>query len=148
MQLKPRIHFCIYRIQEKGLEIFLQNTTSVAQDKWVLPTSPGHVYKHPIKINLDEKSFELDPVEVEGGFEQAIAVEGDWHDIPSIRGMIRNDVDYYTDKIKSKLTDLPDVEQGSYVCIKDAFKKIMPHQYKVLKELKDVILDRNSVKYI
>jgi len=44
---------------------------------------------------------------------------------------------------------IPDMEsQGSYFAIKEAFKKVLPNQYEFLKELKDIIKERNSTKYL
>ena len=72
-------------------------------------------------------------------------IEGDWHDIPSIRGMIKHDLK----RVKSKVKEvLPDVEKGMYFNVKEAFKKVMPHEYAALKELKDILIDRNAVKNI
>ncbi|MEY4030186.1 MAG: hypothetical protein RJA90_1395 [Bacteroidota bacterium] len=39
-------------------------------------------------------------------------------------------------------------ESGTYLKVKDALKKVMPQQYKWIKELKDVLLDRHSVRDI
>ena len=39
-------------------------------------------------------------------------------------------------------------ETGTYLRVKDALKKVMPQQYKWIKELKDVLLDRHSVRDI
>ena len=75
---------------------------------------------------------------------QTIAIEGDWHDIPSIRGIIKHDVMRVKRKIKSVV---PTLEQGSYFAIKDAFRKVLPNEYKALKELKDIILDKNLSTY-
>ena len=84
----------------------------------------------------------LDPVTDQSGeMEDAVAIEGDWHDIPSLKSMLYEDAK----DIKTKLKDL---ENGSYVTLKDALKKAMPHQYAYLKELKDILFDRNSIKNI
>lgn len=76
---------------------------------------------------------------------RVFAVEADWHDIPSIRGLIKHDVKIVHQKIKSSVQDL---ERGTYFGVKDAFKKILPHEYQALKELKDIIFDRNLVQNI
>lgn len=74
-----------------------------------------------------------------------MAVEGDWHDIPSIRKLIKSDVDFVKDKL---MEIVPEIEEGVYVAIKEAFKKTLPHEYKALKELKEIIVDRNLVRNI
>ncbi len=39
-------------------------------------------------------------------------------------------------------------EEGNYVAMKEAIKKVLPHQYAILKELKDVLMERNTTKYL
>ena len=51
----------------------------------------------------------------------------------------------YEDAIQLK-EKLEGMENGAFFVVKEAFKKVLPHQYKFLKELKDVLLDRNSIK--
>ncbi|MEM9917536.1 MAG: hypothetical protein AAF990_05535 [Bacteroidota bacterium] len=130
----------IYRINKKGLEIFLVNTGS----NWELPK--GNLSDSPQTISEQDRFIELDPVsQADGQLGQAVAVEGDWHEIPSIRGMIKDDVRIVKDQIKQRF---PELEQGTYFAVKEAFKKVLPEEYAFLKELKDVILDRNQAKYI
>ncbi len=88
----------------------------------------------------EDRLIELDPVAHDSGdLENAVAVEGDWHEIPSLKSMLNEDAQYLKDKLK-------DMEKGTYFAVKEAVKKVMPHQYKFLKELKDILIDRNSVK--
>ena len=88
----------------------------------------------------EDRLIELDPVAHDSGdLENAVAVEGDWHEIPSLKSMLHEDAQYLKDKLKG-------MEKGTYFAVKEAVKKVMPHQYKVLKELKDILIDRNSVK--
>jgi hypothetical protein len=77
--------------------------------------------------------------------QRALAVEGDWHDIPSIRGIIKDDVRIVKNQLKQRI---PGLEQGTFVAVKEAIKKVMPEEYACLKELKEIIVDRNSAKYI
>ena len=74
-----------------------------------------------------------------------MAIEGDYHDIPRIRSLISQDINLVKGKIKDLL---PDLSSGVYMASKEAFKKVLPHEYSALKELKDIILDRNLVKNI
>jgi len=130
-----------YRINKKGLEILLVD--SDGKENWQIP---GQVPTFSTKTLDQDRFIELDPIEhQDGSIEQALAVEGDWHDIPSIRGIIRQDVRIVKDQIKQRI---PELENGTYFAAKEAVKKVMPHEYKVLKELKDIILDRNQAKYI
>jgi hypothetical protein len=53
--------------------------------------------------------------------------------------MIYEDAMEMTNKVK-------EMEKGTFFVVKEAFKKVLPHQYEFLKELKDVLTDRNSLK--
>jgi hypothetical protein len=59
--------------------------------------------------------------------------------------MLRHDVKLVKAIVKE---NLPGSEKGTYFAIKEAFKKVMPHEYGALKELKDILFDRNSVTNI
>ncbi len=39
-------------------------------------------------------------------------------------------------------------EEGNYVAMKEAVRKVIPHQYAILKELKDILMERNLTKYL
>ena len=141
MSVLNQVRIIIYRINKKGLEILLVDADG--QENWQIPGQVPSFSTH----SLDQDRFiELDPIHHQDGrVEQALAVEGDWHDIPSIRGIIKQDVRIVKDQIKQRI---PELENGTYFAAKEAVKKVMPHEYKVLKELKDIILDRNQAKYI
>jgi len=131
MNLKDTARLIIYRFRERGLEVFLVPD----EDQWQLPESP--------KSPNDEAGFiELDPVHCpHGTTEQAFAVEGDWHDIPSLKAMLFEDALNIKEKVE-------EMESGTFVAIKEAFKKVLPHQYRQLKELKEVLVDRNLTRNI
>jgi predicted NUDIX family NTP pyrophosphohydrolase len=89
-----------------------------------------------------DKLIELDPVEQENGaVEQGWAVEADWHEIPSLKSMLYEDALQIMEKIR-------EMEKGSFFAFKEALKKVLPHQYAFLKELKEILSDRNSTKNI
>jgi hypothetical protein len=137
MSFSKKVNLVIYRFREKGLEIFLLN--SPEGDKWDLPKGPLKA-EGPRSLLEEDRLIELDPVQAaEGEQEEAFAVEGEWHDIPSLKGMLYEDAIYLKDKFK-------EMEKGTYLTIKDALKKVLPHQYEFLKELKDILTDRNSIK--
>ncbi|MEL6393962.1 MAG: hypothetical protein AAFY36_03020 [Bacteroidota bacterium] len=128
MQLHKKVNLIFYRFKERGLEVFLLNKS----DEWGLPEGEVSQEGQPDCIELDP-SDERD---------EALAMEGDWHEIPSLKGMLYEDAQLLKEKLK-------DIEGGAYVTIKDALKKrLSPAQYKFLKELKDVLMDRNSVRDI
>ncbi|MCB0706775.1 MAG: hypothetical protein KDC34_15775 [Saprospiraceae bacterium] len=132
----------IYRMRDNGLEVFLLKL----DDKvWQLPKGTLEQIA-PEALAAGDGIIELDPVEQEGIFEQAYAVEGDWHDIPSMKSIIRHDMRYMKDTIKQLIPDM--MEKGAFVAVKDAFKKVLPHQYDQLKELKEILIDRNLTKYM
>lgn len=137
MNLKEKVRLIIYRFRERGLEIFLVPE----EDQWEFPEAPQAEEKSRVLMQ-DDRLIELDPVNKEdGGTEQAWAVEGDWHDIPSLKAMLYEDAL----ALKEKLAEM---ERGSFVAVKEAFKQALPHQYKLLKELKEVLVDRNLTRNI
>lgn len=134
----------IYRFHEKGLEIFLiNNEMDKDQDIWQIPQGLSESIRE--KGNV-KNIIDLDTTEDEHGRTiKTLAIEGDWHDIPSIRGMLKHDVKLVKAIVKE---NLPGSEKGAYFVVKEAFKKVLPHEYKALKELKEVLFDRNSVTNI
>lgn len=133
----------IYRFHEKGLEIFLLDPdgTSSDSDIWKLPQ--GSLTE--LSSDLSE-AIDLEPHTNESGEAiRTLALEGEWHDIPSIRKLIRHDVE----RVKSKLKEVvPESEKGGFYAVKGTFKKLMPEEYKAVKELKEILIDRNLTKYI
>jgi predicted NUDIX family NTP pyrophosphohydrolase len=138
MDIKKKANLIIYRFREQGLEIFLVNPSEDGR-KWEIPQ--GKFAEEKPHFFLDEERLiELDPIAQEnGGTEEAWAVEGEWHDIPSLKAMLYEDAVFLKEKLKG-------MEKGTYFAIKEAFKKVLPHQYKFLKELKDILVDRNSIR--
>ncbi len=133
----------IYRFHEKGLEIFLVSSDMENDpDIWKLPKGSfksGSLNTYAESIDLDISKDE------QGRTIKTLALEGEWHDIPSIRGMLIHDVKL----VKSKIIEVaPEMEKGGFFAVKEAFKKVMPEEYKVLKELKSILRDRNLTKYI
>lgn len=128
MGLRKKASLIIYRFRERGLEVFLTRQS----DEWGLPD--GQLNAPP----------EHDLLELEPGADrsEAVAVEGDWHEIPSLKAMLYQESAEFADKLK-------DLEKGSFVTIKDALKKhLKPSQVQFLRELRDVMTDRNSVRDI
>ncbi|MEM6394894.1 MAG: hypothetical protein AAF741_01005 [Bacteroidota bacterium] len=128
MELSKKVSLIFYRFKERGLEVFMLNKS----DEWGLPEGEVCQGDQPDCIELDP-SHESD---------EALAMEGDWHEIPSLKGMLYEDAQLLKEKLK-------EIEGGAYVTIKDALKKrLSPAQYEFLKELKDILTDRNSVRDI
>ena len=138
---KDKANLLIYRVREQGLEVLLVEN----QNNWALPQ--GNQNAQAIAIPLeDEKFMSLDPSQTKAGFDQNMAVEADWHEIPSLKAIIREDYALAKETIKEMIPVI--MEKGTFVAIKEAFKKVMPNQYSTLKELKEIITDRDSTKYL
>ena len=143
MKVLDTARLIVYRMHEKGIEIFLVNTGITEDaDFWRFPGTETDQYS--LKIHKDW--IQLEPVLLPDGQQcQAIAIEGDWHDIPSIREIIKHDMK----NVKTKIKDIiPELEKGSFFAMKEAFKRVLPEEYKMLKELKDVLLEKNLLKYM
>ena len=130
-------------MHEKGLEVFLiKPQLENDPDIWKLPQgyrNSSHDQESLEIINLD--SIEDD----QGKQHNYIAMEGDWHDIPSIRGIIKHDFKRAKRKIKELL---PDLSNGSFVSAKDAVDKLYPHENKALAELQEIIEHRNMLRHL
>jgi len=134
MEFSKKITLFIYRFRERGLEVFLINQEQ-DEEGWMVPQPPVTVFEQ-------EDVIELDPVrQADGKLEKAVAVEADWHEIPSLREMLFKDALF----LKEKLFQ---IEGGAFFAAKEAFKGLMPHQYKQLKELIEILSDRNTTKNI
>lgn len=140
MSVLDHVRVCIYRVNQKGLEIFLVNTGA---EEWQIPK--GRMGNTPKPLANEGEMIELEPISKDGISNKVLAIEGDWHEIPSIRAMIKDDVKIVASHVIQKL---PELEQGAYYTVKEAFKKVMPEEYASLKELKDILIDRNQAKYI
>lgn len=143
MSVFDQIRVVFYRVHEKGLEVMLINRQLGSDpDVWKLPEGVSSDQIRKIKQSV----IKLDSIHNDDGSKiKTYAVEADWHEIPSVRGIIKHDVKRVKSKIKKVL---PELEKATYFQVKEAFKKVLPDEYAALKELKDVIRDKNSVTYI
>ena len=138
MNLLKKANLIIYRFQERGLEILLVNSKENS-DNWEIPKGDLNGERSQ-PLRDEERLIELDPVQQESGdMEEAWAVQGDWHEIPSLKGML------YEDAVQIK-KEIEEMEKGTFFVLKEAIKKVMPHQYEFLKELKEILVDRNSTR--
>ena len=132
----------VYRFHEKGLEIFLINSDLKNDPEvWKLPNCDTS--KLIEKFN-NEDFIEID-IDNKSEARKIIALEGDWHTMPSIRGLIKHDVKVVKNIVKEAL---PGIDKGAFFAFKEVVRKTMPAEYSALKELKDILIDRNSVKNI
>ena len=139
MTVLDSVRIIVYRVNAKGLEILLMNEgLENDPDIWGIP-------KYEVLTSTDQMIWLEDTLDNSGQRVRSVAIEADWHEIPSIRGIIKHDVK----KVKSRIKSLfPQLEKGSYFTVKEAIKKVLPEEYKALKELKDIILDRNLTNNI
>ena len=127
MGLRKKARLIIYRFRERGLEVFLTQQS----EQWGLPEGDLRV-DNPDLISLE-------PAEDR---EEAVAVEGDWHEIPSLKQMLYEDAGELKERLKG-------LESGTFLTIKDALKNhLSPGQVQFLRELVEVVTDRNSVRDI
>lgn len=143
MSVLDKARVIVYRFHEKGLEIFLLNNEMENDPTvWKLPEGSAHV----VNPSTMENSIDLEPIQDQNGSPiKTYAIEGEWHDIPSIKGMIKHDIN----RLKSKIIEVaPEVEKGGFFAVKEAFKKLLPEEYTAVKELKSILRDRNLTKYI
>lgn len=147
MSLLNKANLIIYRVRDKGLEVFLvQPKNQATTDEWTIPQGALKDEAQALSLVETNKAIELDPVDnLEGEAEGALAIEGDWHDIPSLKGLMKGDAIFVKDTLQQMIPDLEN--QGGYFAIKEAFKKVLPNQFKFLKELKDIIKERNSTTF-
>ena len=142
----PKKSLIVYRLAKTGLEVLLLRRDPQS-GTWSLPEGATEEHDKIAVVKEDGSIIELDPVQLEDGiFEQAYAVEADWHDIPSLKSILKSDYRYAKDAAKQMVPNM--MEGGTFFAVKEAFKRVLPHQYKMLKELKDIITDRNSTKYM
>ncbi|MCO6485359.1 MAG: hypothetical protein J5I41_06215 [Saprospiraceae bacterium] len=137
MSMLEHIRLIIYRMKEKGLEIFLVN----AGDQWQLP----EMQSGPFSEDKDRGIIELDPLEdpAEGTRQKALAIEGDWHDIPSLKKMLKEDVHQLKDQIQRLA---PGMENGSFFDLSETLRKLSPDADGFIRELKEILRDRNSLR--
>ncbi len=128
------IRLVFYRFHDKGLEILLVKEN----DQWKIPSGQAQEQTKRF-FNRAGKLIELEVSQIDQI--KNLAIEADWHDLPSIRGLIKHDLKVVEEKIH-------ELELGTFVAAKEAFKKVLPHEYAVLKELKDILFDRNVTQNI
>lgn len=139
MHVLDQVRLIIYRCHEKGLEVFLVNT-GFEEENWKIPFE--EIAKYPGN-EFERNMIPLDPMqEHDGSMTHVVAVEGDWHDIPSLRKLVKGDVKIVASKIKFI------ADHGAFFAMKEALKKVLPNEYAVLHELKEILTARNQLQNI
>ena len=146
MSIFDKAVLVIYRMAEKGLEVFLVKSEDEEIQSQLVEISVKFLTDLPLRFSDNSKMIELDPIEDENMEKvRAVAIEGDWHDIPSLRAMLREDLQFMKVKMKKYI---PTIDSGNFILFKDAVKKAVRSEYRLLKELKDVLTDRNTINNI
>ena len=144
MSIIDRAFLVIFRMAEKGLEVFLVKSENEEMQSQLVEISEQFLTDLPLRFSNKIDLIELDPIEDESKDKiRAVAIEGDWHDIPSLPAMLREDLSFMKDRVKQYI---PSVDTGTFITFKDAVKQAVKSEYKILKELKDVLTDRNTIR--
>lgn len=139
MHVLDKVRVIVYRWHEKGLEVFLVNTDF--DDSWRIPFE--EIAKYNVEDEDNPQIISLGVSEDEDGqMINTVAIEGDWHDIPSIRKLIKGDLNLVTSKVKYV------IDRGAFFAVKETLKKVLPHEYKMLHDLKDILVARNMLSNI
>ena len=143
MSSKINAGLLLYRYQKEELEVYLVPSTNndwqVPESATVESTETLEVVRHHfealtgLRLNKEDM-ISLDLVECMKTGKQfmAYALETDWEKLPP----------------NSKRRRLLTANKGAYLAMKDAFKKVMPAQYALLKELQEVLSVRNLIRYL
>ncbi len=152
MPANEQVDVFIYRVRETGLEVFL-----VQNDDAQPVADPEQTGLKALTAGDDTSErlgtsncITLEPVtDANGTARKAIAIEADWHELPSLRALIYEDYRVAKEKARQRIKNLiPEMEKGAFVAVKEAFKRVLPEQYAFLKELKEVLVEKNSTKYL
>ena len=128
----------IYRVGEQGLEVFMMEDE---HGNATLPQSPASQLAIATVLSDKDRVIQLDSADLQN----AVAIEADWHEIPSLKKLIHQDVTFVKSTIKEMIPNM--MEKGTFFAVKEAFKKVLPSQYQALKELKEIITERNMTNY-
>ncbi|MCC6463020.1 MAG: hypothetical protein IT260_21300 [Saprospiraceae bacterium] len=149
MPANEQVDVFIYRVRETGLEVFLVNSDELPLEDEAQWKALSAGEQTPERLR-NANCIELEPVlDANGESRKAIAVEADWHELPSLRALIYEDYRVAKEKARLKIKNLiPEMEKGAFFAVKEAFKRVLPEQYAFLKELKEVLVEKNSTKYL
>lgn len=139
MTVINRMRWMVYRIHEKGMEVCLWQDNDHLNRFISEQINTAQYPQLSSLVHLETQSDE------EGNMVATLAISADELYQPSVRALLKEDV-----RLAKELwqTILPTVERGSYMAIKEAFKKAMPYEYRLLRELKDIITHRNLLENI
>jgi len=153
-----RAGLLMYRYGKQGVEVFLVNEPTT-------PTTENNAWRIPNgKVNIDENSFraaqrefmretgvepeieefiDLDCVECQDGKVKAYAFEEN-----SVADLPFNKILTTESPLRLRRKHKMLVEKGAWFCAKEAAKKVFPGEVELIKELIEVLADRNQARYI
>lgn len=147
MSIIEKVKIVLYRVAEKGLEVFLVKSEEEEIQARLVEISEQFLDELSIRFDDMPQCIELDPIVLSGENQliRTIAIEGDWQGNPSLRAHLREEYQ----ALKKKLTQaIPGYDSGAFVAFKDTLSRTIHAEYKAIKELKEVLTDRNTVQNI
>lgn len=139
MSIKEQVNLILFRYAEQGLEVYMEET----EDKRLtLPYASSVNTESNINIeHITGSALSNKIIDENQGSSSFIAIELD--------STMRQTIQQGDEEWKILLRKLITGNQSSkYVAFKELFKSVLPDEYKLLKEFKDILTDRNSVRDI
>ena len=130
----------MYRYKGEALEVYMEKGSD---NKWSIPKNfiksledelneSLQEYSESMAFQKEEDYILLDPIANETGeLEHIVALEDNSSDSP-------NENSYF----------FPELKEGKFFECKEALKSVMPKQYKLIKELHEILEVRNIIKNI
>jgi len=142
MKTKESTGICVYRYGDQGLEVFLVKPENEINENWEIPDGflTDFVEKDSDFIRLDDV-LNANEFSVAWAFEDES--EQEVFDLPLKRILGKTESPF---QLRRKHKYL--MNNGCYFVIKEAIKKVFPEQVVLLKELQEVLGDRNMIRYI
>ncbi len=134
MMTKKKMGMVIYRYNEnEDLEIFM--------------VGDGSQMELPQSDFTSSDDFEAETGIAAADNEDVIELDGEEF---SPKGGLRHTAIALEAKMEEKIQKFLHIkkEEGNYIAMKEAVRKVIPHQYAILKELKDILMQRNITKYL
>ena len=118
MELRDKLHLIIYRVRERGLEIFVRQTDT--EQSLSLPEGSADFDFEQIE-RLRQEIIALEQSS-EADASKGIAFEADYHDIPSLKGLLIDDAR----RLRDQLLELDLRPEGRFVAVKEVAKTPYP----------------------
>jgi hypothetical protein len=130
MSIKDSIKLIVYRYADKGVEVLMHETDC---QNLALPNVSSEA-----EVWDNNEVAESDTILI--GNDKCFALEADYHlrETPYAAS-----VDKASRMFNEVLTSSP---KSKYVALKEIFKSVLPNEYALLKEFKDILSDRNSIR--